>query len=119
MKIQRDADGVVRGNALDGTRNPIDEDGPVSMNFWLFAPSFFEFLEADFVKFLTAFGHVEKSEYYIPTVVDTLIREKKANCKVLETTSHWFGVTYPEDKQHVVASIQKLILSGEYPATLS
>jgi hypothetical protein len=62
---------------------------------------------------------VEKSECYIPTVVDTLIRANKADCKVLDTTSHWFGVTYPDDKQHVVASIRKLIESGEYPADLA
>ena len=41
------------------------------------------------------------------------------DCTVLGTTSHWFGVTYPEDKQHVVASIRKLIETGEYPADLS
>jgi hypothetical protein len=38
---------------------------------------------------------------------------------VLETSSHWFGVTYPEDKPHVVASIRKLIAAGEYPERLS
>jgi hypothetical protein len=48
-----------------------------------------------------------------------LISQGKADCAVLNTTSHWFGVTYPEDKQHVVASIRHLIETGEYPADLS
>jgi NDP-sugar pyrophosphorylase family protein len=119
VKIERDADGVVRGNALDGTRREVSEESPVSMNFWAFTHGFIDHLENEFTAFLKHFGHVEKSENYIPTVVDALIRAGKADCAVLDTTSHWFGVTYPEDKQHVVASIRKLIETGEYPAVLA
>lgn len=118
VKIEREADGVVRGNALDGSRRDIPEDSPVSMNFWAFTPCFFQFLEDDFRQFLTDFGKVEKSEYYIPTAVDSMIRAGQADCAVLDTTSHWFGVTYPEDKQHVVASIERLIAAGDYPSSL-
>jgi NDP-sugar pyrophosphorylase family protein len=118
VKIEREPDGVVRGNALDGSRKPISETEPVSMNFWAFTRCFFDHLELDFINFLTEFGQVEKSEYYIPTVVDALIRANTADCEVLETTSQWFGVTYPEDKPHVVASIRKLIDAGEYPERL-
>ena len=119
VKIERESDDVVRGTALDGTRREVSEDAPVSMNFWAFRPCFYEFLEQDFNRFLAESGTVEKSEYYIPTAVDSMIRTSKADCSVLHTTSHWFGVTYPDDKQHVVASIQRLIDSGEYPATLA
>ena len=117
--IEREADGVVRGTALDGIRKTISENGPVSMNFWCFTRCFFDYLEADFIRFLQEFGQIEKSEYYIPTIVDALIRSNQADCKVIQTTSHWFGVTYPDDKPHVVASIQKLIAAGEYPERLN
>ena len=119
VKIQRDPDGVVRGDALDGTRKPVSEASPVSMNFWAFTPGFMDHLEAEFADFIKNYGHLEKSENYIPTVVDALIRAGKADCTVLQTSSHWFGVTYPADKQHVVASISKLIASGEYPENLA
>ncbi len=119
VKIEREADGVVRGNALDGTRNPVAEDGPVSMNFWAFSADFMTQLETEFTAFLANFGRVEKSECYIPTVVDALIRANTADCRVLETSSLWFGVTYPEDKPHVVASIRQLISAGEYPEKLA
>ncbi len=119
VKIEREADGVVRGNALDGTRREVSEESPVSMNFWAFTGGFIGHLETEFTRFIKDFGAVEKSENYIPTVVDALIRSGKADCVVLNTTSHWFGVTYPEDKQHVVASIRNLIETGEYPADLS
>ena len=119
VKIQRDEDGVVRGNSLDESRREVCEKSPVSMNFWAFSQCFFDLLENEFTSFINEFGHLEKSENYIPTVVDALIRRGKADCSVLDTTSHWFGVTYPDDKAHVVASIRKLIESGEYPADLS
>ena len=119
VHIQREADGVVRGTALDGSRKAIAESGPVSMNFWAFSRDFFGLLEDGFTRFLEANGQTEKSEYYIPTVVDSLIRSNLADCTVIPTTSHWFGVTYPDDKPHVVASIQQLIAAGEYPEKLS
>jgi Nucleotidyl transferase len=119
VKIQRDADGVVRGNALNGDRNQVSEESPVSMNFWAFTHQFISQLEVEFSNFMKEFGTAEKSENYIPTVVDALIRNGQADCAVLETSSHWFGVTYPEDKEHVVASIRKLIAAGVYPADLS
>ena len=119
VKIEREADGVVRGTALDGSRREIAESSPVSMNFWAFTARFYQDLEADFVEFLKASGKEERSEYYIPTAVDAMIRANTADCKVLNTTSHWFGVTYPADKQHVVASIETLIANGDYPAALT
>ena len=42
----------------------------------------------------------------------------KAEVEVPQTTGSWFGVTYPEDKPVVFASIKKLTDAGEYPATL-
>jgi hypothetical protein len=118
LAIQREADGVIRGTAQDGSRREIAENTPVSMNFWAFPPSLFGHLEREFTRFLEQHGREEKSEYYIPTLVDGMIRADLADCEVLETTSRWFGVTYPDDKRHVVASIQGLIENGEYPAKL-
>lgn len=117
--IVREADDRVRGSGLDGTRRVLDEASPVSMNFWVFTPCLFGHLEAGFRDFLAAHGTEEKSEYYIPTLVDGLIRAGSADCRVLETTSHWFGVTYPEDKPHVVESIRRLIEADEYPSPLA
>jgi hypothetical protein len=119
VKIEREADGMVRGTSLDGSRRELCEKSPVSMNFWAFTHCFFDHLENEFATFIKNFGTMEKSENYIPTVVDALIRSCKADCSVLDTTSHWFGVTYPDDKRHVVASILKLIETGEYPAELT
>jgi hypothetical protein len=119
LNIERESDGIVRGNALDGSRRVVPEGTPVSMNFWAFGPAFFGQLEEAFTRFLAESGGELKSECYIPTVVDHLIHSGQAHCAVLKTTSPWFGVTYPDDKPFVVASIRRLIDSGEYPEKLS
>ena len=103
---------------VEGAYVPLTGDEPVSMNFWGFTPEIFGQLREAFVAFLKKEGQEQKSECYVPKVVDVLIREGKADVRVLPTTSKWFGVTYPEDKQDVVASIQKLVSAGDYPAAL-
>lgn len=90
----------------------------VSMNFFWFMPSILEYIEIWFKKFLENHGQELTSEYYIPTVLDELIKNNKIICNVLPNNSSWFGVTYPEDKSEVVSSIQKLISSWEYPKKL-
>ena len=63
-------------------------------------------------------GENLKSEFFIPLMVDKLINDGTATVEVLDTTSKWFGVTYPEDRQSVVDKIQALVDAGEYPAKL-
>jgi NDP-sugar pyrophosphorylase family protein len=118
VKIKRDTDGKSYGIYLDGERREVPAGSIVSMNFWAFHASFFSHLEEHFLRFLEKHGQEEKSECYIPTVVDELIRHGRTDCAVLPTSSSWFGVTYPDDKPHVVANIQALITAGEYPAEL-
>lgn len=93
-------------------------DARVSMNLWGFTPELFTQLEKRFPEWLAANGQKEKSEWYIPFVVDELIKEGKADCRVLPTESSWFGVTYREDKPFVTGEIQKLVAAGEYPGKL-
>jgi len=88
------------------------------MNMWGFTPEYFEYSEKAFKEFLAQKGQELKSEFYIPTLVNQLITEGKATCKVLDTPSKWFGVTYSEDRPQVVMKINQLIAAGEYPAKL-
>ena len=59
-----------------------------------------------------------KSEFFIPLMVDKLIKDGTATCEVLDTDSKWFGVTYPEDRPEVVAKFAKLHADGVYPDKL-
>ena len=116
-KIQR-FDGVVKYLADDGeTWVAIPDTTPVSMNFWGFTPDYFKHSNDYFKEFLSDPKNIAnlKSEFFIPLMVDKLIHEGTATCEVLDTTSKWFGVTYPEDRPDVVAKFKKLADEGVYP----
>ena len=102
----------------DGVDTPLAPNTPVSMNMWGFTPEYFRYSEEGFRAFLAEHGQELKSEFYIPTLVNNLIASGKATCKVLDTTSKWFGVTYAEDRPQVVMKINQLIAKGDYPAKL-
>ena len=97
---------------------PLDPHTPVSMNMWGFTPEYFNYTEEAFKTFLKEHGQELKSEFYIPTLVNDLITAGKVTCKVLDTPSKWFGVTYSEDRPQVVMKINQLIKEGVYPAKL-
>ncbi|MBN1651767.1 MAG: nucleotidyltransferase [Bacteroidales bacterium] len=96
----------------------LPEDTLVSMNFWGFDPSYFDFLNEKFRQFIEANQSNLKAEFYIPSVVNDLIEEKRARVKVLHSKASWFGVTYQEDKAGVIQNIQALIATGKYPNKL-
>ena len=91
---------------------------PVSMNVWGFTPDLFGHLSSMFEEFLQREGSEMKSEYLIPSVVNALIQTNVKDVKVLRTGSSWFGVTYKEDKPHVIQKIQELMDQDRYPNKL-
>jgi hypothetical protein len=102
----------------DGTTLQFTGDESVSMNMWGFTPALFAQLKTEFGEFLKTRGGEEKSECYIPSVVNDLLRTGQARARVLRTNAPWFGVTYREDRPFVVAGIGKLIARGDYPGKL-
>ncbi len=95
-------------------------DTTVSMNLWGFNRSFLDEAEGRFPTFLDGAlaGNPLKGEYFLPSVVDQLIREDKARVKVLLSRDKWYGVTYREDKPAVSAAIAAMTAEGLYPEEL-
>lgn len=118
-KIERH-DGVVQYLDENDEWVSIPDTTPVSMNFWGFTPDYFAHSVEYFKQFLADPKNQEnlKSEFFIPLMVDHLIKTGKATCEVLDTTSKWFGVTYPEDRPEVVAKLAALHEAGQYPAEM-
>ncbi|MDE6266635.1 MAG: nucleotidyltransferase [Muribaculaceae bacterium] len=116
--IGYDSDHKIVFTDENGNRQVLDPETPVSMNLWGFTPDYLDHSVREFAKFLDANGNSLTAEYYIPTVVDTLIRTGKARVKMLDTTSRWFGVTYAEDRPVVVSRLAELHKNGEYPTPL-
>ena len=86
----------------------------VSMNLWGFRPDIFTYIEDGFKKFLDTRINEAKSEYYLPSVVSSLIESGEKSVKVLVAEDKWYGVTYKEDKKTVVDAMQNLIDDGVY-----
>ncbi len=101
-----------------GTKFPLAEDVPVSMNFWGFTPRIFAQGNVAFEAFLEAKGQELKSEFYIPTLVSEVLHRGEGNLRVLQSAAQWFGITYREDKEMAQAQFAQLASQGSYPLAL-
>ena len=99
----------------DDYKEKLTGDEPISMNFWIFKPEFFNHLENGFKRFLKAKGSELKSEYYFNIAADDMVKAGEASVKIINTPAKWFGVTYQEDKPMVKASLSALHDQGQYP----
>lgn len=93
---------------------PMSPDTVVSMNLWGFMPDIFGYIEDGFKEFLSKNINVPKSEYYLPSVVSSLIEKGEKQVEVLIAEDKWYGVTYKEDKQNVVEAIGAMVDAGMY-----
>lgn len=96
----------------------LDKESIASMNIWGFMPTIFDELDKEFPKFLeNSKDNILKAEFYLPSVVDNMIKTNKATVNVLTSHEQWYGVTYKEDKSFVKDSINKL-MGDIYPQNL-
>ena len=120
LNIAKEADGKVYGdNSVNGENHvTLQTKALCSMNMWGFTPDYFAKSADIFKTFLAQHIAEPKKEYYIPYAVDVIIKSGKGSCEVLSTPSHWFGVTYKEDRPGVVAKFAELVEQGVYPSPL-
>lgn len=102
----------------NGMPQPLEADVPVSMNLWGFTPDYFKYSEREFRRFLDKYLNEPSREFFIPSVVDKLIGNGEASVTVLDTPGKWFGVTYAQDREHVVQALADLHRQGAYPEKL-
>lgn len=118
-KLAREQDGTVTNTFDDGHKAVIPEDTLVSMNCFGFTPSLLGGMEELFREGLSANSdNMLKYEFFLPTAVQHMIDEEKADVTVLETSALWQGVTYKEDSEPFRRFIRSLKERGEYPTSL-
>ncbi len=102
------------------SRTEVAKGTTVSMNFWGFTISMMREMQDRLPAFLEEAirENPMKGEFLLPRVCDALIKEGKAQIKVLKSGDRWYGVTYKEDKSSVVEALQKLKDDGAYPDIL-
>ena len=95
----------------------LNPETPVSMNMFGFTPVFLQELENRFPAFLDNElpENPMKKEFLLPMTVGELLKEGKANVKVLSTADKWYGVTYAADKPLIVAALKEKTAQGLYP----
>lgn len=111
-------DGKLMRKNDNGTFIPMDENTTVSMNFWGFTPKCFEFGDKLFEEFLEANTENLKAEFYLPSIVNEMLKSERASVEVLKSEAKWFGVTYKEDKAIVKKAIEILKANNKYPKNL-
>ena len=99
---------------------PLSGETPVSMNCWAFSNSMLQQLADDFPAWLDENlpKNPEKCEFFLPFVVNDMIKAGKGKVKVLRCGEAWYGVTYKEDMDSVVSAIRNMRAQGLYPETL-
>lgn len=125
-----DPDGWLR-SAREVTHIVSTADGPragdtvlspediVSMNMWGFDPAIFDSLAEGFARFLRDLGDgASTREFYLPALVDELVRAGAARVRVLPTAERWYGMTYPADREPVRAALRRETEAGRYPTAL-
>jgi dTDP-glucose pyrophosphorylase len=91
-------------------------DEPTSLNFWYLQP---EVLRAmDFKRFFADGGNLAEAEWMLPVALQNLLDEEKIRITVINTQSHWAGITHPDDAKDVTRCIETATRSGAYPEIL-
>ena len=119
-RIEKRNGGIAFSEDDAETWTEVSEDTIVSMNLWGFTHSILNEIRDGFQAFLEAGlkANPLKCEYYLPSVVSTLIEKNQASVTVLKSHDKWYGITYKEDKPVVVAAIKAMKESGLYPKYL-
>jgi len=98
--------------------NILEHNDDVSMNFWICNTDIFDYIENYFKKFLQQESNLEKNEIYLPFVAQEMMNAGLISINAIKSDSDWFGVTYFEDKDNAVKSLQSYTSSNKYPSPL-
>lgn len=111
-------DGKILSIHPDGLVEELPEDQPVSMNLWGLGPEIFPWAERLFSDFIRRSSNWDRAEFYLPSVIDSMISGKAATVRALPVGEEYFGLTNPGDIANVRRKIAGLVANGAYPSPL-
>lgn len=117
VRIEKREDGAAFSEDGGQTFEGIDSKSTVSMNLFGLQRGFMDEAQAQFKAFLQ--NELPKNElgaeFYLPSVVSSMIAQGKAHLQVLQSEERWYGVTYREDRAEVVSALCAMHERGLYP----
>ena len=117
-KLARQGEKVEYNIGSDDPSGEVNPKSYVSMNYWGFHPSIFKDIEEGLHNFMKENSNSPTAEFYIPNIVSDKIKAGEIAFAVIPTNDSWFGVTYKEDKQMAIDTLNKHIENGVYPKNL-
>lgn len=105
---------------LDGSLPfEVNNNTPISVNMFGFTPEIFPYLEQECIYFfMNNLNNLEKGEYLLPDVVESLRKQSLVSVSVIKTDESMLEVTYNSDKEIIVNHIKQAIEKGIYPQIL-
>ena len=119
-RIEKRGDETAYTEDEGATRVTNPEGSIASMNMRGLQQNLMEELEKRFPAFLekNLSANPLKCEFFLPSAVQQLMEEGKAEVAVLKSEDRWYGVTYKEDKETVMKAIADFKAQGVYPKQL-
>lgn len=109
----------VQGSIIDQTSGlSLHPDDLVSMNFWVCNDKIFDYIHGYFKSFLAISENLEKSEIYLPFVIQEMMIQGVTDVRAIQVKSPWFGVTYYNDKLKAQETIKGFTDEGQYPSPM-
>ncbi|MCR4676071.1 MAG: hypothetical protein K5634_02435 [Sphaerochaetaceae bacterium] len=115
-KIEFDSEGIVSHLPEGDTRLTGEEI--VSMNFFGFTPSAFDYMQGYWERFVKDNISEPKKEVLLPNCAGEIVSTGSGTMKVFSTQDRWFGMTYKEDRETVRKNLAEKTEKGLYPEKL-
>ena len=115
----RQGAGGIAGVSVSGEPQRLTGDEIASMNLWGCTPSVFPLLERRFARFRETTAADPTGEFLLAGAVNDELATGAIAVSVLPARERWFGLTFPEDRDYVVARLGELVSQGHYPDNLS
>ena len=118
-ELRKNNDEFIGKSLVDGTIRKFKKKDYVSMLMYGLDYSVMDYMNKDILKFLDKNkNNLENCEYFLPTVLTNMIKEKVIKIKLVPTEEKWMGITYKEDLDDVKKYIEYLKKQNVYPRKL-
>ena len=91
------------------------------MNLWGLPAGFVPLMRESWDRFqngLTDASERATREFFLPDAIGEQLRRRGLRCRCLSSQSSWYGMTYPRDREQVIAMLRRAHNDGHYPSDI-